>query len=368
MSDLRPVGRAALLVLGFVALVSGVAGGLVRVGVEVPAPSAGIALHGTLLASAFFGTLISLERAVALGRLWAYAAPAASGIGGVAILFGQRPVGLALLGLAGATFAAVSGLIWLRQRALHTGALAVGALGLLEANLAIAADAPLEVPVLGWLAFFALTIGGERLELSRLAPVPQGARALFAAAAAALLAAALGAWVAPRAAAHATGALLFVMACWLLRYDIATRTVHAAGLTRYIALCLLTGYAWLALGAVTLAATGGQVLERGIHDAALHAILIGFVFSMVFGHAPVIFPAVLRVAIPYRPILYLPAALLHASLALRLAGDFLGAAPLRAWGAIGNAAAIALFIATAAGLAASAAFGAAGKSIPKIES
>ena len=79
------------------------------------------------------------------------------------------------------------------------------------------------------------------------------------------------------------------------------------------------------------------------YDAALHAIFVGFVFSMVFGHAPVILPAVLRVRFPYHPVLYLPLALLHASLAVRV---FVSTAA----GAWGNAAAIALFIATAATL------------------
>ena len=87
---------------------------------------------------------------------------------------------------------------------------------------------------------------------------------------------------------------------------------------------------------------------RALWDAALHAILLGFVFSMVFGHAPVILPAVLRVALPYSAILYAPLALLHASLALRVAGDMGTSASLRAAGGAGNALAIALFILTAA--------------------
>ena len=47
-------------------------------------------------------------------------------------------------------------------------------------------------------------------------------------------------------------------------------------------------------------------------------------FSMVFGHAPIIFPAVLRVAVPYHPTFYVPLALLRGSLILRLAGDATG--------------------------------------------
>ena len=80
------------------------------------------------------------------------------------------------------------------------------------------------------------------------------------------------------------------------------------------------------------------------YDAALHAIFVGFVFSMVLGHAPIIVPAVLRVRYPYHPVLYLALAVLHASLVVRV----FVSTPAGAWG---NAAAIALFIATSIVLA-----------------
>ena len=146
------------------------------------------------------------------------------------------------------------------------------------------------------------------------------------------------------------GVLLVACAAWLARYDIATRTVRATGLTRYIALCLLAGYAWLALSGVLLAMGASFDNGRALWDAALHSILLGFVFSMVFGHAPVILPAVLRVALPYSALLYAPLALLHASLALRIAGDLGASAALRSAGGAGNALAIAVFILTAAAL------------------
>jgi hypothetical protein len=65
---------------------------------------------------------------------------------------------------------------------------------------------------------------------------------------------------------------------------------------------------------------------------------------MVFGHAPIIFPAVLRVAVPYHPAFYAPLALLHGSLALRLAGDALGQSGWVRLGGMGNALALAAFI------------------------
>jgi hypothetical protein len=66
----------------------------------------------------------------------------------------------------------------------------------------------------------------------------------------------------------------------------------------------------------------------------------------VFGHAPIIFPAVLRVRIPYHPIFYVPLVVLHASLALRFGGTLADSFVLRQQGASVNALALVLFIAT----------------------
>jgi hypothetical protein len=67
--------------------------------------------------------------------------------------------------------------------------------------------------------------------------------------------------------------------------------------------------------------------------------------SMVFAHAPVIFPAVLGVALPYRPAFYLHVGALHASLALRIVGDLVDTlGRWRVWGGLFNALALLLFL------------------------
>ena len=72
----RPLARLPLLVLGFVSLATGVGAGLARLGVSVPdVAAAAAASHGPLMVGGFFGVVISLERAVAIGRPWAYLAP-----------------------------------------------------------------------------------------------------------------------------------------------------------------------------------------------------------------------------------------------------------------------------------------------------
>ena len=78
----------------------------------------------------------------------------------------------------------------------------------------------------------------------------------------------------------------------------------------------------------------------------MHAVFLGFTLSMIMAHAPVILPAVLRVRLPYRPAMYVPAALLHASLVVRaLVGDARGLEGARQAGGLGNAAAVLLFVA-----------------------
>ena len=65
--------RAPLMALALVALFAGLWGGLIRLGLSLPsAVTSAAELHGPLMALGFLGTLVSLERAVALDRPWAY--------------------------------------------------------------------------------------------------------------------------------------------------------------------------------------------------------------------------------------------------------------------------------------------------------
>ena len=68
--------------------------------------------------------------------------------------------------------------------------------------------------------------------------------------------------------------------------------MRRTGLTRFIALNLLIGYVWLVVSGL-LVLIFGQQAAGPIYDAQLHTLFLGFVFGMIFGHAPVIFPAVL---------------------------------------------------------------------------
>ena len=112
------------------------------------------------------------------------------------------------------------------------------------------------------------------------------------------------------------------LAAWLLAFDIARRTVRKSGLTRYIAASLLAGYFWLGVAGLLGLRFGGET--AGLHyDAFLHSIFVGFVFSMILAHAPIILPAVTGLPLAFHRGFYVPLALLQASLALRVVGDLL---------------------------------------------
>ncbi|MDW8469797.1 MAG: hypothetical protein RML56_13345 [Burkholderiales bacterium] len=338
-------GRFALLACGFASLVFGIAAGLARAGLELPLARAELAaLHGPLVAGAFFGTVIGLERAAALDRGWASLSPLGAAAGGLAWIVGAGPAaGGVLLAAGGLVLLAASLTLWRRHGELSHACLALGAACLPAGAGVVAGGDPQSATPL-WLGFLALTIAGERLELSRLLPRSRTALLAFAAIAAALFAASLVAAFAPVAGWPVLAAATLALALWLAKYDIARRTVREQGLARYIASALLAGYVWLAVGALLALSAAEFHPGRPAYDAALHAFFLGFAFSMVFGHAPVIAPALLRVSLPYAPVLYAPLALLHATVPLRVAGDLAALALLRAAGAAGNAAAIALFL------------------------
>jgi hypothetical protein len=332
--------------LGLVALSMGIGSGLVRLGWAFPLPSpALVAVHGPLMVSGFFGTVIALERAVALARRWAYLGSLAAGLGAVALISGAPArVGQALLVAASVVLVASSIAIFMRQRALFTLTLVAGAGFWLLGNALWLGGMPVYDVVPCWAGFLVVTIAGERLELSRVLGPSRAATRAFVLILAALAAGIVTSVVHAQAGTLAFAAALVALAVWLVRHDVARRTVRQKGLTRFIAVCLLAGYAWLALGGAVILAAGGLGPGSASYDAALHALMLGFVFSMVFGHAPVIVPAVARVQVPYHPSFYVPLALLHSSLAVRVAGDAIGSYPWRGAGGLLNAVALLAFV------------------------
>jgi hypothetical protein len=335
-----PRHRLVFLAAGGLGLLLGMYTGLARAGIEHR--FAGAEVHALAMTLGFLGTLIALERAVALGRRWGYVAPALNLVA-VAALIVDAALAAVLFALAG-TVVVATYLALLRVRVEpHLVVMALGAVGWVAAcGWWLAGVGPVRVtPLLA--AFVVLTIIGERLELSRLT-LPGAASRRRLLVAVGLFG--LGTVVAPvwREVGLVLGGVgLAGQVAWMLRYDIARRTVRRPGLPRFAATCMLTGYVWLAISAALWIAMGLGARGALLHDALVHALFLGFALSMVMGHAPIIVPAVLRVPLVFRPVAWLPLVLLQLSVAARVVADLVGSYAVREWALHGNVTALVVF-------------------------
>lgn len=345
----RSLWRAAFLVPAGIAFLAGLDAALLLLGVGAPVSLSRFAqVHGYLMTLGFVGTLISLERAVALKRWWGYISPAAMGAGGVLLL---SPVPLktafvvCLVGIAAMCINYVP--LWRRNRDIAVLIQILGSAVALIATLLLVAGVPIRALV-SWLAIFlVLTIFGERLELARLALQPRDATTLLTLSCCLTLALPL-ALMWPTFGYPLLGMSLLVSTLWLGTRDVARRLISTSGARRFMAACMLAGYVWLAVAAVLWMA--GPAFSGVRYDAVIHAVFLGFTMSMIMAHASTILPAVLRVTLPYRSVMWVPAALLHVSLVIRVwLGDVLDVSRAVQVGGVLNVIALLGFFVVAAG-------------------
>lgn len=294
--------------------------GLARLGLTLPGGVPVMAeFHGALMISGFLGTVICLERAVALGRWWAYAAPALSAIGAF-FLFVASPLFAAVAFLLASVALTVNSTVVVgRQPALFTMTLAVAAACWGIGTITwIAGHSAAEITG-WWLGFLVLTVAAERLELSRLLSPPRLSQVTFTLAASLIIIGA-GRGAFTGAGAPFSGAGLFMSTLWLVKHDVALRTVRQSGQTRFSATCMLAGYFWLGIAGLALLVIPPDTMTFS-YDATVHAITIGFILSMIFGHAPIILPAVTGLRVEYSTWAYTPLVILHVSVLVRLVAD-----------------------------------------------
>jgi len=342
----RRLWRAPFLVLALSSAAWGAWLGLARLGWIVPLPwPEQLVLHGPLMIGGFLGTLIGVERAVGIARRWAYAAPLLTASGSLLLVFGPPgPLGPLCITAGSAVLVAVFGVVLWRETSLFAATMALGTVAWLAGNAQWLGGAAIYRVVFWWIAFLVLTIAGERLELNRLLRPSRAVRTAFVVAIVVLIAGIASVNGSPAVGVRVAGAALIALSAWLVRFDIARRTVRQPGVTRFIAVCLLSGYVWLGVGGA-VAVTTGAATPGPLYDAVLHAVFLGFGVAMIFGHAPIVFPAILGRALPFRSSFYVHLAILHASVALRLTGDCVEElGRLRAWGGMLNAIALLIFV------------------------
>jgi len=353
--------RFPLMALGMGSLLVALLGGFVRLGWDWPTvPSALSDIHGPLMVSGFLGTLIGLERTVAMGKWWTSLGPLCTGAGAM-ILIARIPgaTGPILITLGSLVLVMTFVVLIQSQPELFTITMGLGALSWLGGNVLWLSGWTIAGVVSWWTTFLILTIAGERLELSRFLPLARRHRQSFLAAIALFSIGLIPIEIAFGIGTRLSGLGLLALAIWLLRHDMARQAVKKTGLHRFVALSLLSGYVWLIVAGLLMLSMGtaadGSHHDPTLHslhehavqdsyDATLHAIFVGFVFSMIIGHAPIIFPSVLGIALPFRPAFYSHLVLLHVSLVLRIVGDLTAWWPGRLGGGLLNVVAVLLFL------------------------
>lgn len=175
------------------------------------------------------------------------------------------------------------------------------------------------------ISFPIFTILGERVELSRFLSPKVHRRARW------------GLWLAILATVSLLVRLFLVdagylIAIWAGLLGIATLPLVVpeltlvrlgqTGLHRYLGRHLILAYAWFFIGLVIIITVRESY---PLYDAGSHALAIGFVFTMIMAHAPVIAPVIVRGNIVEEKLAYYPVAILTASVIMRVAGQLLKA-------------------------------------------
>ncbi len=333
------------LVTAMVSLIFGLLASLWRLGVSLGTYHPTIAqLHGPLMVSAFLGTLIGIERAVSWKSVFAALAPIASALGIVMVaLFPHSwyPIGGFILSAVALTVLFIQ--VGLKFKARHLLVMGLGAAQWMVGNILWFSGVSFHYLVPWWMGFLILTIVGERLELNRLLPQSFRATLMFWSGVMFMIG---GAGLLPLSLTSGIRVIAIgwiLTGIWLLQHDITRHTIKTTGLSRFIAVSLIAGYGWMIIGGL-IALWKGLPSGGFYYDAILHTILVGFVFSMIFGHAPIIFPAILRLKIIYQPYFYGHLVLLHLGLVIRVGGDLAYALFWKQVGGVLNVVAVLLFL------------------------
>jgi len=333
------------LIVAILGLLSALIGGLMRAGWHFPAVSINLSLlHGPIMVGGFLGTVISLERAVALNKPWSYLAPLSTALGIITLW-------ITALNFLAPWFILTGSIILIfifiqfqkMKNSFDIFLMNAAAFVWAISNVLWISGWPINMLPPWWIVFLLLTITAERIQLSGLGQNKTASTIGYNVALFFVLTALAVSFIAVNITWYLLAAGFLIFAVWLLIYDIPRRTIRRKGLTQFIAANLLGGYFWLLIAGILIfieiPVSGGL-----IYDAVLHSVFIGFVFSMIFGHAPIIFPAIIGSPINYHPRFYLHFALLHLSLLFRITADIAGWLDGRSWASLLNVFAILLFL------------------------
>lgn len=306
------------LVIG--ALLLGISGGANRIGDMTWVVTGAGMQHGLLMVGGFLGTLISLERAMVMKNKWWLLVVFLNGFSIPVLLFPGWSFLANYLQLTGSM-----GLVLImyfqsmRHPQPYQYVMSIGAISWMIGNVALITSNFIPAAVPWWIGFILFTIVGERLELSKFLPTPTYAKNILYGL---LVLFFIGMWMPFHQSGNwVMGFAAIFIAFWLLHFDMAKITARKENQFKYIGVGLKVGYVWLVLHGLTLCFLNAHPL---FYDLYLHSFFLGFAFSMIWAHAPIIFPMILSIQEkPYHPVLWIGWTVFQLSLLGRLAAALL---------------------------------------------
>lgn len=328
-----------LLPLTALSLLLGIWTGLIRIGWNLPFTQ-NMAEHGALMVGGFIGTLICLERTINFKYKAALIVPFVNGLSFIFFLVKLPEIAYYLLLAGGIGLTAVYLILYFDFPETHVLLMTAGAFCYLIGILILIKTSFYPQAVMWWIAFPYFTILGERLELSRYLQIKTIHKAILVI----LLIIYIIGILMPfhGSGGYVTAVSLIGSAIWLFKFDMAKKSLRREGQHFYSGIVLLTGYVWLVVCGLFMAYGAYSGL---LYDPVLQTFFIGFVFSMIFAHAPIILPGVLKLQISiFSRWLYIWFVLLELSLIARIVGPLLVFPDLKIWGGIFNGIAILGFL------------------------
>lgn len=314
-----------LLPIVLLALLAGIAGGWWRLGQHSPWLASFAPSHALYMIGGFLGSLISLERAMTVRKkawLWVPLTNVCSVLAG---LLGDWSLAILVQIVASAGLTVLLYLQTHRYNQTPLLLLTIGALCWLTGNLLFYKELFVATALPWWMAFLVFTIVGERLTLTKFLPTPRWAKnMLYFFLASYLISLFLPfhqtlSWMGPL--------MLLFIALWLSYFDIAKLLLFKKGRFSYIAAGIFTAYFWLVIHAFTSLTAVDSAFQ---YDLYIHTFFLGFVFSMIWAHAPIIFPLLFTSNISlYHPSLWVVWLIYQLSLLGRLWSAFYSFADLR---------------------------------------
>lgn len=309
--------RLPFILFALINLIVGMTAGLIRIGWELPLSVIAVH-HGALMVGGFLGTLILLEKVIPLKRKMLLLLPLANALGVLIAVPGLFNTGLIFLIVGSVSLLAIFVSYLIKQpKELSMMMMVAGSLCQIIGHVMLATKQfyPLAFP--WWMGFILLVIMGERIELSKFLPVKRQHKNILVF----LSVLFFFGLIMPfhGIGKYFSGVSLVLIALWLLRHDSISISIRKDGLTRFVGFTLMMGCCALILTGVFLISLPDLPFA---YDAIVHTFFIGFAFSMIYAHGPIILPGVLGLSVkPYHAFLYVPVVLSLSSLIVRLLAD-----------------------------------------------